>query len=202
MNSPRIHPFLWAGLLAVGLYPAPALAQSSVGAAARSPAASQRDGQRDFDFHLGSWKTRLSRLQSPLSGSTTWLTYEGTTVVSKVWDGRANLVELDVTGPSGRLVALSLRLYHPEGRQWSLNFANRAVGTFSPPSVGEFKDGKGEFYSQESYKGRVILVRFVISPVTADSIHFEQSYSDDGGKSWETNWIADDTRTKDASAKP
>ena len=82
------------------------------------------DGQRDFDWEIGNWKTQLRRLQRPLTGSTTWVEYEGTTVVRKVLDGRANLVELKVSGPGGQIEGLSLRLYNPESRKWSLNFAN------------------------------------------------------------------------------
>lgn len=90
--------------------------------------------------------------------------------------------------------ALSLRLYNPDSRQWSLNFSNSRVGTISPPTIGEFTNGRGEFYSQETLNGRVILVRFLITPVSATSINFEQAFSDDGGKTWEVNWIATDTR--------
>lgn len=158
------------------------------------PAAAQRDGQRDFDFEIGSWKTKLSRRLRPLTGSDTWVEYEGTTVVRKVWDGRANLVELEVEGPSGRIEGLSLRLYNPEARQWSLNFSNSASGTLTPPVIGEFKNGRGEFYGQETLNGRAILVRFVISDITRDSCRFEQAFSDDGGKTWEVNWVATDTR--------
>jgi hypothetical protein len=154
-----------------------------------------RDGQRDFDWEIGAWKTHLKRLQRPLTGSTDWVEYDGTTVVRKVWDGRANLVELDVRGPAGRIEGLSLRLYNAEARQWSLNFSNARVGTLSPPVVGEFRDGRGEFYGVDTLgAGRSILVRFVISPVDSSSWRFEQSFSDDGGRTWETNWVATDTR--------
>lgn len=162
--------------------------------------AAPRDGQHDFDFEIGSWKTRLSRLAKPLSGDTTWVQYAGTTVVRKVWDGRANLVELDVAGPAGRIEGLSLRLYNPQSRQWSLNFSNSRGGTLAVPSVGEFRDGRGEFYSHEEYDGRMILVRFVIIPLTPDSCRFEQAYSDDGGRTWEVNWIATDTRVADGTS--
>jgi hypothetical protein len=155
-----------------------------------------RDGSHDFDFEIGKWKTHLRRLVKPLTGSTTWVEYDGTTVVSKVWNGKANLVELDVTGPAGHIEALSLRLYNPESRQWSLNFANSAGGTIAIPTIGEFKNGRGEFYDQETLNGRAILVRFVISEITANSCHFEQAFSDDGGKTWEVNWIATDTRSE------
>jgi hypothetical protein len=158
-----------------------------------------RDGQHDFDFEIGTWKTRLSRRLRPLTGSTTWVEYEGTSVVRKVWNGRANLVELAVDGPAGRIEGLSLRLYNPESRQWSLNFSNSASGTLSPPVIGEFKNGRGEFFGQETLNGRAIYVRFVISCSTPDSCRFEQAFSDDGGKTWEVNWIAIDTRVKDGS---
>jgi hypothetical protein len=89
---------------------------------------------------------------------------------------------------------LSLRLYHPEARQWSLHFANSRDGALAEPTVGEFRNGRGEFYSQEPFHDRVILVRFLITPVDANTWRFEQAFSDDGGKSWEVNWIATDTR--------
>lgn len=167
-----------------------------------SPAGTLRDGQHDFDFEIGTWKSHLSRLVHPLTGSTTWTDYDGTTVVRKVWDGRANLVELEVDGPSGHIEALSLRLYNPESHQWSLNFSNSRVGTMVTPTVGEFKNGRGEFYDQETLNDRAIFVRFVITPEGPDTIHFEQAFSDDGGKTWELNWITTDTRIKPDSGKP
>lgn len=154
------------------------------------------NAQHDFDWEFGTWKTQLKRRLRPLSGSQDWVEYEGTTTVRKVWNGRANLVELDVTGPAGRIEALSLRLYNPEARQWSLNFSNIAGGTMAIPTIGEFKDGRGEFYAQETLGGRSILVRFIISEFNEKSARFEQAFSEDGGKTWETNWIAVDTRAE------
>jgi hypothetical protein len=158
--------------------------------------ATSRDGQHDFDFEIGTWKTHLSRLLHPLTGSTTWIELEGTSVVRKVWNGRANLVELEVDGPEGHIEGLSLRLYNPESHQWSLNFANSSGGTLSQPTIGEFKNGRGEFFDQEVFGRRTILVRGIWSNITADSCHFEQAFSDDGGKTWEVNWIATDTRVR------
>ena len=156
-----------------------------------------RDGQHDFDFEIGTWKTHLKHLAHPLTGSTTWVECDGTTVVRKVWGGRANLVELEVDCPSGHFEGLSLRLYDPESHQWSLNFSNLDDGKLSQPTIGEFKNGRGEFYDQEPLNKREIFVRFVITDITPNSCRFEQSYSDDGGKTWEINWIASDTRIPD-----
>ena len=155
---------------------------------------SLRDGQHDFDFEFGAWKIRLSRLQRPLSGSTTWVEYEGTSVVRRVWNGRANLGELEVAGPAGQIKGLTLRLYNPASRQWNISWANSSDGTMGPPMIGEFRNGRGEFFNQELLNGRAIYVRFIFSDITPASFRFEQAFSDDGGKTWEANWKATFTR--------
>jgi len=174
---------------------------SATSSAQQQQTMKERDGQHDFDFEMGTWDTRLKRLLHPLTGSTTWVEYKGTTVVRKVWDGRANLLELSADGPAGHFEGLSLRLYNPSSHQWSLNFANASGGTLYQPTIGEFKDGRGEFYDQETLDGRAIFVRFIISDITPTSCRFEQSFSDDGGKTWELNWVATDTRIKDEPNK-
>lgn len=171
---------------------APIHAQKSDKETGERPTA--RNGQHDFDFEIGTWKTKLKRLVSPLSGSKQWAEYEGTTVVTKVWNGKANLVELVADGAAGHFEGLSLRLYNPAARQWSLNFANIRSGTLVTPTIGEFKNGIGEFYCQDTYNDRAVLVRFIITKINDDACHFEQAFSEDGGKTWEINWIADDTR--------
>jgi hypothetical protein len=163
-------------------------AGSSQSAAGRS--VQQRDGQHDFDFEFGAWKVQLSRRLNPLTGSTKWVEYQGTSVVRKVWNGKANLGELDVDGPAGHIEGLSLRTYNSQSRQWNISWANSASGTVGQPMIGEFKNGRGEFFNQESFNGRAIYVRFIFSDITADSFKLEQAFSDDGGKTWEANWIA------------
>jgi hypothetical protein len=158
---------------------------------------SQHDGQHDFDFNFGTWKTSMKRLQHPLTGSTTWVELNGTVVVRKVWDGRAQLEEVEADGPAGHFEDLGLFLYSPEAHQWSLNFANSKVGVLElPPTIGEFTDGRGVFYDQETLNGRAIMVRIIWSDITPDSHKFEQAFSDDGGKTWEPNVIATLTREK------
>ena len=188
--------YLFVFTLMVAACPAFFLGQSNSTSAKGSLNSTEHDGRHDFDFEIGTWKTHLRRLVHPLTGSTTWVEYQGTTVVRKVWNGRANLVELTADGSAGHIEALSLRLYNPQSNQWSLNFASSNSGTLSQPTIGEFRNGRGEFYDQEAVNGRAIYVRFVISDITPESCHFEQSFSDDGGKTWEVNWIATDTRVK------
>jgi hypothetical protein len=187
----HIPPYLLLCSLVVVLQPLLGLAQQNGSKTA------ERDGQHDFDFEMGAWKTHISRLQHPLTGSMTWTKMEGTKVVRKVWDGRAWLEEVEADGAAGHFESLALFLYNPQSHQWSMNFATSGDGTLSVPAVGEFKNGRGQFFDQESFNGRSILVRIVWSDITPDSHRFEQSFSDDGGKSWEPNLVATLTRDKD-----
>jgi hypothetical protein len=163
-------------------------------------AANERDGQHDFDPLIGAWKYHLKRRLNPLTGSNAWVEFDGTGVCRKVWDG-ASLDQVELDGPNGHIEGLTLRVYNPQSRQWRLYWANRKVGILDPPQVGEFKNGRGEFFAQDTINGRTILIRFVWTNTTTDTPHFEQSFSDDGGKTWEVNWITDQTRVKDESDK-
>jgi hypothetical protein len=149
----------------------------------------------DFDFEHGRWRTALQRRLHPLAGSDAWARYAGTTTVTPVWGGRANLVELDVAGPAGRLEGLSLRLFDPALQRWTLNFSNARSGTLAEPMTGGFGGGpRGVFFARETFDGRPVIVRFVIEATNPDTCRFEQAFSADGGRSWEANWIAVDTR--------
>lgn len=183
------HAILCAAALALPAFPGGAEPSSGQVEVAQ-------DGQRDFDFEIGTWKTQLKRRLKPLTGSTSWVEYEGTTVVKPLLGGRANTAELMVEGPAGRIEGVSLRLYNPQTRQWSLNYASVADGAMTPPMIGAFEGGRGTFYADDTLGDRPIRVRFVISDITANSAHFEQAFSADGGKTWEVNWIATDTRVE------
>jgi hypothetical protein len=166
------------------------------GALERNAAPIERSGQHDFDFEFGIWKAHLRRRLNPLTGSTTWVDLEGTSVVRKVWDGRANLGELEVANATSHIEGLSLRLYNPESHQWSIYWANSRDGALGSPMVGQFNNSRGEFFNQEVFQGKAIFVRFVFSDCTPDSFQLEQSFSADGGRTWEPNWIATFTRQK------
>ncbi|MGA8406440.1 MAG: hypothetical protein WB680_04615 [Candidatus Acidiferrales bacterium] len=183
--------------------PLPGIAQENSDAArpAALPPATLRDGQHDFDFSIGVWKTHIARRLHPLTGSTSWVVYDGTSLVRKIWDGRGSLGETEADGPAGHLEALSLRLYDPQAHQWNLTYASGNGGVLSVATTGEFKNGRGDFFDTEPFNGRSILVRNVWSGITADSCHFEQAFSADGGKTWEVNWIATDTRVKEEPDK-
>lgn len=161
--------------------------------AAAPQGAMLRDGQHDFDWDIGRWQVHMRRLLHPLTGSTTWVEYAGTDIVRKVWDGRANLGEVELDGAAGHLEFLTLRLYNPQTHQWSMNITSSSAGVLSPPAVGSFDGKRGEFFDQEDYGGRSVLVRFVVSVLTPTKCRFEQAFSVDGGKTWELNLVVNET---------
>ncbi len=146
----------------------------------------------DFDFLFGRWKVRNRRLRERLAACDEWVEFDSTLEVRPVWGGFGNFDEYEALDtPFGEIHGLTLRLYNPESRQWTIYWANRKSGTLDPPMTGSWANGRGEFYDQELFAGRMIYVRFIWSNDSDNAARWEQAFSDDGGKTWETNWIMD-----------
>ena len=192
------------GVVAIGV---PLLAQcgvTSAGEAQTTTNAALHDGQHDFDFLLGSWKIHLKKRLHPLSGSNEWLEFDGTVVCRTIWNGLAEVEEFNVDSPAKNIFiqGLAVRLYNPKSHQWSIYWANQKNGAFDPsPQIGQFQNGRGQFYGQDTLDGRAIYVRFAWSNITSPAPHFEQAYSADGGRTWEVNWITEQTRMEGAPSK-
>lgn len=157
------------------------------------------DGTHDFDFIHGAWRIHNRRLRCPLTGSTEWYEFEGHSMERPLWDGQANLEEYEGVLPDGtRIRGLALRLYEPRTQRWTIHWSSSTTGTLDPPMTGIFHNGLGEFYSHENYQGRMILVRFHWKAAGPDAARWEQAFSADGGKTWETNWIMEFTHMDSA----
>ena len=183
-------------LVALALAAPPLPAYAAVQPGQRPPAApapALPDGAHDFDFEFGDWTARIARRVKPLTGSNEWVEYQGSSVVRPWWDVAANIGELKVSGTAGTIEGMSVRLYDPAARQWRIHWASRSDGQLGAPMIGGFTGDRGEFYNQEMLGNRSIYVRFIFSGVSPGTRKFriEQAFSADGGKSWETNWIAD-----------
>ncbi len=166
---------------------------------AQQTAAAQRDGQHDFDYAVGTWKFHLKRLKKRLAGSTEWIELDGTTDCRKILDGRGEVEEMNVESAdkSLHIQGLAVRLYNPKSHQWSIYWADAGDGVMEQnPMVGQFTDGRGEFYNQQMFEGRAVYARFTWTNMNTNTPHFEQAFSADGGKTWETNWITDQTKEK------
>ncbi len=160
------------------------------------PAAPMHDGQRDFDFNIGVWRTHIHRVLDPLAGGAHTVEMTGLVTIREVWGGRASLEEIEADGPNGHWEALSLFLYNPQSRQWSRAFVNAHDPAVSGAFVGEFKNGRGEFFQQDTIDGRAVLVRGVFSDIQPDAHTYTESYSDDGGATWRLALLAHLTRDR------
>jgi len=166
---------------------------------ASADSASRHDGQHDFDFLIGSWKIHLRRLVHPLGSDGQWIELDGTVVCQTLFDGRAEVEEMKVDShdKSMHIQGLAMRLYNPVSHEWSIWWANAKDGAmYPPPVVGQFKDGRGEFYDQDVFNGRTVFTRFVWTGTNTSTPHFEQSTSTDGGKTWQLWWVTDQTKMK------
>ena len=145
----------------------------------------------DFDFLLGSWNVANRMLRRRLAGSDDWEEFAATAVVRPILDGLGN-EDLFRTEHDGGFVGMSFRFFDPEKRRWSIYWADsRRPGELDPPVVGCFEGDLGVFHGEDVHRGRPVLVRFTWSRVTTESPRWEQAFSDDGGRTWETNWVMD-----------
>lgn len=168
-------------------------------AAAGEPVSGERsssayDGQHDFDFNIGVWRTHIRRILDPFAGGSRSIELNGIVTIRKIWEGRASLEEIEADGPSGHWEALSLFLYDPQARQWRRSFVNAKDPVLSGAFVGSFKNGRGELYLQDTIDGRAVLVRGVFSDIKPDSHTYTESYSDNGGATWRVALSAHVTR--------
>jgi hypothetical protein len=147
----------------------------------------------NFDWLHGIWQT-TQRKTKPLSGGDEWETTDGTLTCHNLFDGAANVDEVDLPGFGFK--GISLRLLNPETQEWSIYWVNSRNGQLAlPPVVGHFdENGVGEFFSDEEYEGRPVRVRYRWSNITATTARWEQAFSTDEGETWETNWESDFTR--------
>jgi hypothetical protein len=149
----------------------------------------------DFDAQHGVWHTTVRRLLKPLSNSNEWAEYEGPGIVHPLLGGAANVAELDVSGPKGRIQGISVRLFDPKAQRWTIRFASASTGALDDGISGGFAGGRrGVFYGADTWNGRPIVVRFIINVVDANTVQFEQAFSANDGVDWEVNWVATDKR--------
>ena len=157
----------------------------------------QHDGAHDFDFLIGNWRAHVWRLPDRLVGSNRWIEYTGISNHTKLLDTNANFEQFDVESLDNTLhiKAQTLRIYNPASHQWSIYGVDLDNGVLSmPPEVGQFTGNRGEFFDQEDFKGRAIIVRYVWMNLSPHRGRMEQSFSANDGRSWEVNWVCELSR--------
>ena len=168
---------------------------SEVAKAGQPTASVDHDGQHDFDSLAGTWKGHTKYRVHPFAGSDTWIEFDGTESFQKLWDGA--MLELSQAASAKGPAGLMLYTYNPQSHQWYVYFANSKDGKVGLPNVGEFRHGRGEFFVQDTLNGKSLLNRYVWSQIASSSPHFEESWSSDGGRTWELVRIVDLARVSD-----
>lgn len=156
------------------------------------------DGRDDFDFFIGTWDSHQRKLKQRLQGCYEWEEFHGVSVARKILGGLGHMDELTMELPTGHIIGLTIRLFDPQTQQWSIYWSTNVRSVLDTPMIGRFERGRGEFYDREVFEKNVIISRFIWTSSGPDACHWEQAFSPDGGRSWETNWTAEFTRRDDA----
>ena len=166
---------------------------SGLAGAAPAPAPGRVEGNGDFDGLVGEWTMHNRRLRKILAGSKDWYEFTSTCATRPIFGGRGQVDEYEADLPDGKahISGLTVRMFEPPAKKWRLYWANANRGIFDDPVVGQFRDGVGEFIGPDSFEGKPILVRFRWTNVNRGTPHWEQAFSPDDGKTWETNWMND-----------
>ena len=187
--------FLWCiAAMAWGSQPASGADQS----ATHDPGTSAADGQHAFDFHFGTWRTHILSRRSTASGGFHWVKMTGTVIDQPLWNGRANIEKIEAAGAGSHFQGLTLFLYDAASGQWSQQYADSSDGIMTEPAYGKFSNGRGVLYSWNTSSAGRVLDRDTWSNATPNSYHFEIASSADGGRTWQTNFIAQLTRLEKA----
>jgi hypothetical protein len=160
---------------------------------------SDEPGRHDFDFLMGTWSVRSRRLRERLAGCEEWIEFDASLTAWPLLDGYGNGDAFRADWGDG-LAGTTLRLFDPKTRLWSIYWAGKANPVLDAPVVGAFDGDQGVFEAEDVFDGRPILVRFIWTRGTTP--RWEQAFSEDGGRTWETNWVMDYTRIADGEAQP
>ena len=152
----------------------------------------------DFDFLVGRWRVHHRTLKERLANSHEWIEFEGTLLNQPLMGGYSNVDDTVFEKPGAPFLGVALRSFDPKTQQWSIWWldSRTPLGPVDPPMRGGFRGGVGAFYADETFNGKPVRTRFLWTKITPASAHWEQAYSPDGGKTWETNWVQDIVRVR------
>lgn len=155
------------------------------------PTQAPNDGRRDFDFYLGRWQVHNRRLKRRFAGSDEWEEYAATDESRPILGGLGSIDDYRTEHFGGDFRGMAIRFFDPQTRLWSAYWSTNRTGTLDPPVVGGFKNGVGTFYGRDRDGDRPVYVRCLWSEITDTHVKWEQAFSIDEGKTWETNLVMD-----------
>lgn len=149
---------------------------------------------QDFDFIIGDWIVKHRRLKDILNGGEEWIEFNGLSSTVNTLGGFGNIEDVQLNFPGAPVRAKAIRSYNSETGEWSIWWLDgRSPSALDTPVVGKFSEGIGRFYADEVYNGTPIKVRFLWNSTNPSIPTWEQAFSKDNGKTWETNWLMEFT---------
>jgi len=150
--------------------------------------ASESSSHEDFDFLEGQWTIHNRKLNSRLSNSSDWTEFEASCDCRKILNGFGNVDSFQTTIDGELFEGMSLRLFNPQTRLWSIYWANSVTVVLDVPQLGSFEDRIGRFYARDTHEGKNIIVQFCWDATNPEAPVWSQAFSPDNGQSWEWNW--------------
>jgi hypothetical protein len=148
---------------------------------------------KDFDFIIGQWQVKNRKLKERLCQCDEWIEFDGTFESRFILNGLGNMDEMKVKNDDMDFCGLSIRIYNPLSREWTIYWADNhhPEQGVKPQVTGRFKNKVGTFYGEEMYNNKLISMRFIWESISADHASWSQAYLDGTNESWEINWTMD-----------
>ncbi len=150
--------------------------------------ASPGSSKHDFDFYEGKWKLRNKKLKTRLNNCTEWAEFESTQEMYRVLNGLGNIDNYLATFDGVPFEGMSVRLFNPKTKLWSIYWADSNEGVLQPPVIGSFENEMAHFFTKDNFNGKNILVVFRWDIRDKENPAWSQAFSEDNGKTWEWNW--------------
>jgi hypothetical protein len=151
--------------------------------------ASPNSSKHDFDFFQGHWHLRNKKLVSRLNNCTEWTDFESTQAMYTVLNGIGNVDNFRATFDGEPFEGMTVRLFNPKTRLWSIYWADSNNGAFDPPVVGSFDNKIAHFFTKDVFNGQNIIVVFRWDARDENKPIWSQAFSNDNGGTWEWNWF-------------
>jgi len=144
--------------------------------------------KHDFDFFEGKWKLHNKKLKSRLNNCTEWIEFDSTQEMYRVLNGIGNIDNFLATFDEQPFEGMTLRLFNPKTRLWSIYWADSNEGKLDPPVIGSFEKSVGHFFTKDILKNKKVLLVFRWDARDKENPIWSQALSDDNGITWEWNW--------------
>jgi hypothetical protein len=155
--------------------------------------ASATSSNHDFDALVGKWKMYHRRLNKRLENCKDWTEFTSVDTNYLILDGKADMDiyrTTEMPGMEGKMFeGVTMRLFNPTTRLWSLYWVASDRGVLDPPMDGSFNNGIGHFFAKDTYNGKPVIVMFRWDFRDKTKLIWSQAFSPDKGKTWEWNWV-------------